>query len=700
MLPQYHQGPDSKITFQPCEIIMNLFISIFSTLFLSLLLQPSISTDLQCENGFIWDSKSKICVAPVGFPCSDTMDCISNAICDPDGKCQCKEHFINRNSSCIYAATGLPHGAKCDPIQIPDDCDSTKGLQCSPSTEKCECENPENSFYDENTRSCYLESGAVCDLASPVNCHPNSECIYQTPRTVWDERSNENNRHCLCNEGLVENLEKKCFLPYFSPCKSDHDLCDPNSFLACSKTGHCDCQDPDNQWFDPTTKKCVNLVGTQCNSPQSGPECVPNADCVISNDGSGVCECERGRNLAPNEQGFCVIFHGGYCEPNSDYCDKSRNLECGSKSKCVCQTEEDKDNFAIYDDNTETCFKTVGSKNCRNESFRCVPNAECDHTDTCQCIEGLQKNNAGLCFLLYGNLCDSGNDLCDPHAFLVCNRDDSTCSCKDPQNTWFNANTLRCNRKAGSSCFPESIVVNYQPCVPNADCVVDTSGSYICECRSSFTKNEDGQCFLRHGERCDLPGMRNLCNPSEFLECGESGRCQCHGTHTYYDAESTSCKVMASGSCGLEHPDCTQNAICNVNGVCTCLPNFSPDDSRMCVPNPTYGSSCFLDNYCGDSDNNLECIRGMCDCKWGYFTSKQYNRTTCLPGFKLPCSIAIPCSPESNTRCRSGICQCLASYEEPTNQDLNACIAVSGGTRLGYTGQFALILFTAWFMIP
>jgi len=128
---------------------------------------------------------------------------------------------------------------------------------------------------------------------------------------------------------LLASISLSTSISLNSKCRTTSD-CGLSTFLTCNQ-GACNCPDSDNQLFDPVLQKCINLVGTTCDSQfKSGPPCVSNSECIDM-----VCTCRPG--FTPFELSYCRPDFGIPCS-KSIPCDDTRGMTCATDEKrCRCK---------------------------------------------------------------------------------------------------------------------------------------------------------------------------------------------------------------------------------------------------------------------------------------------------------------------------------------------------------------------------
>lgn len=494
-------------------------------------------------------------------------------------------------------------------------CDPFSHLKCDPLG-VCKCK--EGTYYDEDTDQCFILANEPCnnsiDFITQNSCTPNSICLL----TSGIEK-------CQCKKGFIPNRYSQCYLPFNSTCSIKNNLCDPSSFLYCDLGNKCSCQD--NALYNHFTKRCELFAGSAC-IPNIGvgteQPCIQNSTC---SETERKCICNG--NFVGNAENLCFLNHGSPCYPNidEDMCDALQQIHCDlTTNQCICQDEYEGGSY--YNGFLKKCTLLAGTPCFVNASL-CTPNAICDPIDhICTCSKGTVPNDNGYCFLPYSSPCQIENDLCDPHAFLECNRETNSCQCKRGFETVYDPIEKTCRLIHDRPCEsnPRS-----QKCDPNAMCtIVDPGINFTrCKCIDGFNPNKEQLCYLGYKESCSSLEKENKCDPDGHLICkfdSDLGQiCTCPSNNNTYSSERQECLINPKETCDPS-PDsqkCVDNAFCSSERSCVCQPGFEATvTGGQCLLN--YGSLCpplVVGGQCNDQ-SNLECLGGICACKPGYIELK------------------------------------------------------------------------------
>ncbi|XP_053597720.1 neurogenic locus notch homolog protein 2 [Microplitis demolitor] len=342
--------------------------------------------DNKCKCKDQYFASKEQCVAKLGAPCNDPIDCNIDSVSCSEKKCSCPEnmHLARNETSCIKNATAL--GDFCEQT---GDCQKIKQSICSNS--KCECV---NNYFEQN-KLCVKGIGADCtqDFECKVigsectekkchclenmhlannrsrcvrnaiavfdYCEKNDDCKAINHTSCLDNKCKCKDQYFASNEQCVAKLGTPCNKPTDCnienvSCSGNRCSCPENMHLAVNKTScikkatvpfdfceqaedcifvmHSDCLDNRckcKNYYSPTNRKCIAELGAPCNKP---------TDCNIENvDCSGnKCLCPENMHLARNESS-CIknaLAPLDFCEKNED-CDFVKHSKC-VKEKCLC----------------------------------------------------------------------------------------------------------------------------------------------------------------------------------------------------------------------------------------------------------------------------------------------------------------------------------------------------------------------------
>jgi hypothetical protein len=128
---------------------------------------------------------------------------------------------------------------------------------------------------------------------------------------------------------------------------------------------------------------------------------------------------------------------------------------------------------------------------------------------------------------------------------------------------------MACRLLEGAGC---SAVVGSQTCVNDAECLpAQGSEPRRCQCLNNLKPNKNRECFLSHGDNCDVP-FRDLCDPAGYLHCSSEFKCQCENPFATFDSVKKECRLELGAKCKIGEGEMVcgdNNAGCdNENGVC------------------------------------------------------------------------------------------------------------------------------------
>jgi hypothetical protein len=323
-----------------------------------------------CQKGF-FETDEGMCspVAKYGQPCdNDKAQCDAKygLTCLPDGKCGCKDtpnqFYDPQEEKCITYVGGncsveeslcVPHAVCREEAPYhPNAKNQPKRtiIFGSSSSEEVN-KNAENSL-----------SLAGIRVPKPIHHQPNllGGILPSRPRPSFPSSNHGNmgaiNTICMCVPGYSPTQNGSCMRSYGAVCKSLEknatEICNPDQFLECldGHDGHfrCQCRNPLSERWDSEKQKCVSVIGRNCRSSSSYPECEAGAECF-----GGICLCKKG--ASQTSSGVCKLDYNERCLPGE--CNVERGLTChGKTASCLCI-----DSFLKYDPKKKACVAGVGS---------------------------------------------------------------------------------------------------------------------------------------------------------------------------------------------------------------------------------------------------------------------------------------------------------------------------------------------------
>jgi len=174
---------------------------------------------------------------------------------------------------------------------------------------------------------------------------------------------------------------------------------------------------------------------------------------------------------------------------------------------------------------------------------------KCDSTQDCDDFADFEYETE--------TTCNNHDEVCDSNSISsACDWHSRNCECF-PGSHWDTKKKL-CMLKAGSSC--KNSFDSIQTCTLNSIC----NEQNLCECVIPYYENSEGHCVLKYGFTCSA--SEDTCDISQFMECNTNPLtygCKNSQNSTYYDAESSSCKIKADNPCNPSIPQlCTERAVC------------------------------------------------------------------------------------------------------------------------------------------
>ncbi|XP_021943063.2 platelet endothelial aggregation receptor 1 [Folsomia candida] len=493
-----------------------------------------LSNTCECMNTLnTWyDHQDQICKLLVDVKCDrgeGFQSCVTNAFCPEtlNPTCTCDQGFASNSERRCF----LPYDAECDVSDTvpgdPDRCDPAGFLKCARVNNGyfCKCLDYENSFYNPNTKKCYLLSSANCNLTNnSMPCLENGHC------DIWD-------RTCKCDEGTPVTPERRCHLMHGSDCDPFKDTCNIMGHVNChTNLEKCLCTPEPEAIFYPAESGCRLLENAGCSVAEGAQRCINNSECLPS-VGSEPRRCKCMYNLSPNKNRECHLTYDDRCDTRDDYCDPAGYLKCSSDNTCSClnpnsfydvgarecryrvgascrpgQAEQNCGKNAACSLVTETCecnplYEDAGNGDClRSFDAPCSQEDPCNgrnrlhcYLGRCQCVSGFINSKMGssnydvTCLPGYMQACPHDPELqlpCAPEALLTCIG--GFCNCVAPGHHIPQEN--RCALLVGNECVPlPDNTTNV--CVTNAICQTDGFLPGRCVCRFGYTETFYGQCI-------------------------------------------------------------------------------------------------------------------------------------------------------------------------------------------------------------
>ncbi|XP_046861328.1 fibrillin-2-like isoform X2 [Xenia sp. Carnegie-2017] len=531
-------------------------------------------------------------------------------------------------------------------------------------------------------------------------------------------RNTNGDYSCDCNVGYRRTTDSKT-CNEINECRENPSLC--NRGRCENSPGSYRCVCPAGFVFDSRTRGCEDVN-----------ECSNKGQCV-----DGTCVNTIGSFLCRCPQGFTLDSNGRYC----------RDLRKGKCWRFISDTNVCEDNVN-GDVTREVCCQTLGKgwgspcqkcdtigKRCRSgflyDNFTCVDidecqafpgicrNGRCLNTPgsyQCVCSEGLTLDESkSVCLDLRDGVCYQAvtRDQCTQPVSGLYKKDICCCSVGAAWGRPCQECPLRNSREFNELCRQTTLTV-FDECTVfpdiciNGECI-DTSGSFLCECRSGFALDQTGKnctdinecqitpdlcgngtcintaggfrCNCREGFK-NAPMMMEVC--IDVNECDDlPNPCQggtCVNTIGSFKCECPTGKRMdSSGLMCQDINECAENSFICPNGncqnfmggyQCACFPGFvSSDDMKSCI-----------------DVNECETENGQCEATCEN-TIGSY-RCSCPPGMRLrlderTCGDIDECVETPNICGIGNKCQnvhagheCICSDAYALSEDRKSCIDI------------------------
>jgi len=471
-----------------------------------------------------------------------------------------------------------------------------------------------NSCVDWNNDGCKEYKEVVCEKGCEngacKTCIPNcanKECGDDGCGGVCGSCGN----YTICNN----NNKCECIIGFANCNGSWVDGCEANLSTDPHHCSDCATDCGDNSLCNNKTCACqigyancdglwLNGCEINLNDPNTcGTNCSNIVNCGQNSVCiSGVCGCKSGYANCNNDW--------------SDGCEVDLNSinSCGTScsNKVVCSTNNG---------SNPVCDNGVCRLTCNNGYADC--NAKLGSSDGCE----IDLSNTNTCGISCDYLTNCGqNSLC-VFGSCDCKSDYANCNNNwaDGCETNLTSNNDNCG-SCGNSCGPNGICSNSQcGCVsPYLNCNGLLSDG--CEANKNTDVNNCGGC----GNKCDLPNVSNNVCVNGVCKVGScmSGYGNCDGV----DSNGCETDLTSINSCGTS---CSNKVVCSTNngtnpicdnGVCrlTCNSGYMDCNARLgasdgCETNLNSPSTC--GTHCGNIINcgaNSRCDSGICGCIAGY----------------------------------------------------------------------------------
>uniref|UniRef100_A0A2C9JEB6 Uncharacterized protein n=1 Tax=Biomphalaria glabrata TaxID=6526 RepID=A0A2C9JEB6_BIOGL len=646
------------------------------------------SAECICKVGYYRPTTGDACQAcdstHWGQNCSNVCQCdISNSLdCnDVNGTCSCKTGWNGTNCDqdidecAINSSFCTNSNESCHNLNGSAECICKVGYYRPTTGDACQACNA--THYGEN---CQLQCS--CLEGNTLDCnHVNGTC---TCESGWNGTN--------CDLDIDECVTNTSY------CTGPEETC-----LNLNGSAECLCH---VGFYRPSSEKDCQA----CNSTHYGPNCALQCNCMMANtadcdDVNGTCTCRVGWNGTNCDQDIDECDNTSYCAGPEETC---HNLN--GSAECLCQ---DGYNRPTSGSQCQACNSTHYGPNC---ALQC--NCMMANTANCSIVNGTCTCKPGWT----GLTCDQDIDECVTNASYcpgpeeTCNNLNGSveCLCQDGfyrptsgsqcqacnstqygpncalQCSCMTANTANCSNVNGTcTCKPGWTGLNcghlVDQCSNTTLCTAanetcyNISGTATCDCLIGFHRPTSGAscqgCDSTHwGQNCS-----NVCQcvVSNSLDCDDvNGTCSCesgwNGTNCNQDIDE--CAI--NSTCNSTHygPNCAHQCNCmmtntadcnNVNGTCTCKPDWSGLNCDHLV------DQCTNSSFCTAGNETCYNISGTATCD-------------CLIGFHRPTSGA-SCQACDNTHwgqnC-SNVCQCNVSNSLDCNDVNGTCTCKVGWTGL------------------
>ncbi|CAG2101907.1 unnamed protein product, partial [Medioppia subpectinata] len=641
-------------------------------------------TQCFCAAGFDGDAYDLIqgCQPVRRNVCDTDIDCHSSQTCKqtPSGILDCVDACeavtCGPNSNC----KGIGHKAQCLCLSgYVGDADNVLNGCRQKETNECEfdfdCREPTDVCkpMNEGLKKCFN----ACQFTS---CGTGSHCV-----------ASNHTAFCDCIGGFVRDQNAVC-KPKTNECNQDSHC---PSFESCKSSpfGSLKC-----------AEACIDFT------------CTPNSQCV-SLQHKGQCKCDPGFTGDPQTRAGCVPIpiHGcdvdidcanpnDICQPDASgirkCVDGCSHFECGKSAVCIMinrQPECRCPQTGLYVgnpyDQSKGCRRVecmsdrdcADNKACSNQNYcfdpcinGCGANAVCvaqAHNPNCRCLSGYAGDPYSTgCVAI--RLCESNP--CNPLAQCLDSHGSYTCKCPpDYIGDPYDKNARGCRH-------PNSCPNGNQDCTPNAVCLPDPSGVFLCknacerlQCGPNavcLTRNHSAQCSCPDNFKAESGSLGGCTRISRLCvanpDCGDSQACvdgQCRFVCTL-DTECASGERCVDNFCVkacIVHDSCPPNEACIID----CIDNNGCPVGHFC-----HGLFCRAP--CHSCVEGEKCINNVCamtcssssNCPTGEVCSNHI----CIAGCRADgdCSI--------NQICANTQCICVPGFEFKTGHgcvDVNECLS-------------------------
>ncbi|CAI5459893.1 unnamed protein product, partial [Closterium sp. Yama58-4] len=405
-------------------------------------------------------------------------------------------------------------------------------------------------------------------------------------------------------------------------------------------TGVCQCKD--GSTFNDVDYTCDDVVD------ECGGICGTDADCVVNDLGTGVCQCKDGST-------FNDVDHT--CDGVVDPC---ASWDCSRKGD-ICQVSGDgsPECYAPLLQTTvqlQLQVKENGRPRSYPENVKFTTNGPAAQasgdtacTDLTSSFSLRGDTQISIQWQSYG-LQGAGDGMCKSVSFFSNPGCTGNPGLKIPRPAKDGGSYRNTDRTAKATDLPKSVGCEITTCHKDcgtAECVVE-GGQPQCHCPWGFTFNEaekicSDKTFNPADNSCKTGTLKCDKNSMCVVKNGQ-GMCQCNGGYTKTNGLCTAmCK-----------PACPAQAQCTVvggNAKCQCKAGFKMDQgTRQCTPacSPACPDNAQCKTWLG---------KALCQCKQGFKMDKIKNK--CTPKYPATCPDNAQCKMVQGTP----QCQCKQGFK-------------------------------------
>jgi len=190
----------------------------------------------------------------------------------------------------------LSYGEACDPNSSNPDtsCNLSHGLTCRNDTKICDCANPDDMVYSEESGRCQVLANGSCEyMGTQFSCVPLANC--------------NSNKICECYSGLTQSPGRFCLPNHEYPCDdtNENTRCAPSDSLTCLNK-MCVCKNPLLQYWDEESSKCIHKAGAFCTLGEDNCD-TDRSSCEVeeASPTGYACKCDRQKGFSPDFDGIC-----------------------------------------------------------------------------------------------------------------------------------------------------------------------------------------------------------------------------------------------------------------------------------------------------------------------------------------------------------------------------------------------------------